>query len=124
LSSGAAALDPRMLADCAIRVLATRALEARGAAEAAARIRMLPPVAGADVARSTMPALERIARTTQAPPDLVRAAAQCAGAVIQLELPGGEAAGAAQLLAAVVRLATAAVRSGVSPAEVAAILAG
>jgi hypothetical protein len=119
-----AALPPASLADTAIRVLAPGALEARGAAEAAARIRMLPPITGADVARSTIPALERIARASQAPPDIVRAASQCAGALIQLETPAGEAPGTAQLLAAVVRLATAAVRSGLKAADVAALLSG
>lgn len=107
-----------------MRVLAPRALESRGAAEAAARIRMLSPLTGAEVARSTMPALERIARASQAPPDLVRSASQCAGALIQLEMPDGEVAGTAQLLAAVVRMATAAVRSGLEPADVAALLSG
>jgi hypothetical protein len=105
-------------------VLAPRALEARGAAEAAARIRMLPPVTGAESARSTMPALERIARATLAPSDLVRAASQCAGAVIQHQAPGGEERGTTQLLAAVVRLATAAVRSGLKPADVAELFSG
>lgn len=84
---------------------------------------MLPPLTGADAARSTMPALERIARASQAPPDLIRSASQCAGALIQLEMAGGEAPGTAQLLAAVVRMATAAVRSGMGPADVAALLA-
>ncbi len=105
-------------------MLAPTALEARGAAEAAARIRMLAPVTGAEVARSTMPALEKIARASQAPPDLVRAASQCAGALIQIETLEGEDRGTAQLLAAVVRLATAAVRAGMKPAEVAALLSG
>lgn len=84
---------------------------------------MLGSISSAEVARSTMPALERIARATQAPADLIRAAAQCAGALIQLEAPGGTP-GTDQLLAAVVRLAIAAVRSGVPPAEVAAMLSG
>ena len=105
-------------------MLVPRALETRGAAEAAARIRMLPPLTGAEVARSTMLALERIARASQAPPDLVRAASQCAGALIQIETPAGETPGTAQLLAAVVRLATAAVRSGMAPSDVAALLSG
>lgn len=85
---------------------------------------MLPSITGPDVARSTMQALERIARASQAPPDLVRAASQCAGALIQLETSAGEAPGTAQLLAAVVRLATAAVRSGLKAADVAALLSG
>lgn len=85
---------------------------------------MLAPVTGAEAARSTMPALERIARASQAPPDIVRAASQCAGSLIQLEAPDGEAPGTTQLLAAVVRLATAAVRAGLEAADVATILAG
>src|SRR5262249_23751770 len=69
------------LADRAIRELLPRALEGRGAPEAASRIRALPAVTGADVARTVQPSLERIARATQAPPDLIRAAAQVSGAL-------------------------------------------
>jgi ClpP class serine protease len=71
-----------------------------------------------------MPALERIARATSAPPDSIRAASQCAGALLRIESPGGEEQGSAQLVAAVTRLALAAVRSGLTPAEAARTLAG
>ena len=104
-------------------MLAPRALEGRGAAEAAARIRALPAVTDPEVARGTMPALERIARATQAPSDLVRAASQCAGALIRWGLPGGEEVGPAQLVSAAARLALAAVRSGVAAPELVSLLA-
>jgi hypothetical protein len=113
-----------VLADRAIRVLAPRALEGRGAPGAAASIRSLPPVDGPDAARATMPALERLARATQAPADLVRAASQTAGAVVRLGMPGGDEVGTAQLLSAVTRLAIAASRAGLSPPEVVALLVG
>jgi hypothetical protein len=74
------------------------------------------------VARTTQPLLERIARTTEAPPDLIRAAAQVSGSLLRLEMPGGEAAGSAQLVSAVVRLALTAVRSGTPGPEVVALL--
>src|SRR5262245_32491297 len=112
------ALSPSVLADRAIRVLAPRALEGRGATEAASRIRALPEVTGPEVARSTMPALERIARATNAPADLIRPAAQCAGALLRLDSPGGEEPGTAQLVAAATRLVLASVRSGMSSTEV------
>ena len=94
----------------------------RGASEAASRIRALPEVTGADVARTAQPALERIARATQAPPDLIRAAAQASGALLKLEMPGGDHAGSEQLVSAVARLALAAVRSGMAPPDVVALL--
>ncbi len=75
------------------------------------------------MARTTQPALERIARATRAPPDLIRAAAQVSGALLRLEMPGGEHAGAEQLVSAAVRLTLAAVRSGMSPSEAIALLA-
>jgi ClpP class serine protease len=115
-------LTPLVLADRAIRSLATRALEARQAAGAASRIRALPAIAGAAGARSTMPALERIGRATNAPAELVRPASQVAGALLRMESPGGEDAGSEQLLAAVVRLAAVSVRSGVAPEEVLRLL--
>jgi len=65
-----------------------------------------------------MPALERIGRATGAPPDPIRAASQCAGALLRLAMPGGEDVGTRQLLAAVGRMAAGAVRSGLSGAEV------
>jgi hypothetical protein len=110
------------LADRAIRRLLPRALDGRGAAEAASRIRALPEVTGADVARTTQPLLEKIARATDAPPDLIRAAAQVSGSLFRLEMPGGEAAGSAQLVSAAARLALTAVRSGTPGAEVVALL--
>jgi len=121
LSTGAP-LTASGLADRAIRVLLPRALEGRGAAEAASRIRALPGLTGADVARTTQPALERIARATQAPSDLVRAAAQVSGSLLTLEMPGREEAGSAQLVSAVARLALTAIRSGVGVPEVIALL--
>ncbi|HVP63039.1 MAG TPA: hypothetical protein VMT11_20955 [Myxococcaceae bacterium] len=99
-----------------------RALEARHAADAASRLRGLPVVADAAVARSTMPALERIGRATNAPADLVRPASQAAGALLRLESPGGEDTGTEQLLAAVVRLAATSVRSGLPAGEVLRLL--
>jgi len=116
------ALTPSALADRAVRSLAARALEARQAADAASRVRGLPPIADAAVARGTMPALERIGRATNAPSDLVRSASQAAGALLRLDSPGGEDAGTEQLLAAVVRLAAVSVRSGLPAAEVLRLL--
>ena len=116
------ALTPSRLADRAIRGLLPRALEGRTAAEAASRIRALVEVTGAEVARTTQPAVERIARATNAPPDLIRAAAQVSGSLLTLERPGAEDAGTAQLVSAVTRLATAALRSGVPGPEVVALL--
>jgi hypothetical protein len=69
-----------------------------------------------------MPSLERIARATQAPADLIRAGSQCAGALLRIELPGGEEIGPAQLVAAVSRLVLAAVRSGMTGSEALALL--
>ena len=66
--------------------------------------------------------LERIARATQAPPDLIRAAAQVSGGLSRLEMPGAEEAGAGQLVSAVARLTLAAIRSGMSPSEAIALL--
>ena len=71
-----------------------------------------------------MPALERIARATRAPADLVRAASQCAGALLRSGMPGGEEVGPAQLVSAVARLAVAAVRAGLPVSEVIGLLAG
>jgi hypothetical protein len=121
--SRSTSLSPESLTDRAVRVLLPRALDGRGAAEAAAQVRALPEVTGADAARSTMPALERIARATQAPSDLVRAGSQCAGALLRAGLPGGEEAGPAQLVSAVTRLALAAARSGLTAADLVALLA-
>ena len=111
------------LADRALRGLLPRALEGRGATEAASRIRTLPEITGADVARTAQPALERIARETQAPPDLIRAAAQASGSLLMLEMPGGELTGAVQLVSAVARLALAAIRSGMAASDVIVLLA-
>jgi hypothetical protein len=115
-------LSAESLADRAVRVLLPRALEGRGAAEAASRIRALAEVTGADVARTVQPALERIARATQAPPDLIRAAAQASGALLRLGMPGGDEVGTGQLVSAVTRLALAAGRSGVAASDLVAML--
>ncbi len=115
-------LTPSALGDRAIRSLAARALEVRHATEAASRLRALPAIAGAAEARSTMSALERIGRATNAPSHLVRPASQAAGALLRLESPGGEDAGTEQLVAAVVRLAAASVRSGLPAGEVLRLL--
>jgi hypothetical protein len=120
--SSSDALTAPVLADRAIRGLLPRALARSGGEEAASRIRALAELTGAEQARTHMPALERIARATQAPPDLIRAASQCAGALLRTELPGGEEVGPAQLVAAVTRLALAAVRSGMAPPDVVALL--
>jgi hypothetical protein len=122
LSASDTLTAPR-LADRAFRVLLPRALEGRGATEAGARVRALPEVTGAEVARTAQPALERIARATQAPPDLIRAAAQVSGSLLRLEMPGGEETGSAQLVSAVARLALAAIRSGTPASDVVALLA-
>jgi len=122
LSASDALTSPR-LADRALRGLLPRALEGRGATEAALRIRALPEITGADVARTAQPALERIARATQAPPDLIRAAAQASGSLLMLEMAGGEQTGSVQLVSAVARLALAAIRSGMSGSDVIALLA-
>ena len=124
LRSADAALLPLGLADRAVRVLAPAALEGSGHPEAASRIRALPPLESPDDGRATMPALERIARATAAPSDLIRFASQVAGAAIRLGMPGGAEQGEVQLLAAVVRLAHASVRAGVAPGEVVQLLAG
>jgi len=116
------ALTPAVLADRAIRSLAARALEARHAADAASRLRALPAITDGVGARSTMPALERTGRATNAPADLIRPASQAAGALLRLESPGGEDAGTEQLLAAVVRLAATSVRSGLPADEVLRLL--
>jgi ClpP class serine protease len=107
-----------------VRKLAPAVLERLGAAEAAQRIRALPPLSGSDTARATMPALERIARATSAPADPIRAASQCAGALLRIESPGGEEPGSVQLVAAVTRLANAAVRAGLPAVETVRGLAG
>ena len=122
--SRSTSLSAASLADRAVRVLLPRALEGRGAAQAASRIRALPEVTGAEVARNVQPALERIARGTDAPPDLIRAAAQASGGLLSLGMPGGEEVGSAQLLSAVTRLALAASRSGLAASELVALLAG
>jgi hypothetical protein len=116
-------LSPLVVADRAIRALAPEALEVSGASAAAARIRALPVLTGAEAARSTMPALERIARGTGARPDLIRSASQIAGAVIRLESPGGEEQGTSQLVAAIVRLVLASVRAGLPLPEALSALA-
>jgi membrane-bound lytic murein transglycosylase B len=116
-------LSPIALADATIRVLTPRALEAAGAEQASARLRELPALTGAETARQLMPALERIGRLTGAPSDLIRASSQVAASVIRLESSGGTVQGESQLVAAVVRLAYAAVRAGVPAAEVVAALA-
>jgi hypothetical protein len=107
-----------------VRQLLPAVLERLGAAEAAQRVRALPALGGAEGARATMPALERIARATSAPPDPIRAASQCAGALIRIESAGGEEQGSAQLASAVTRLVNAAVRAGLSPADAVRALAG
>jgi hypothetical protein len=100
-----------------VRQLLPTVLDRLGAAEAGQRVRALPALAGGEAARATMPALERIARATSAPPDPIRAASQCAGALIRVESPGGQEQGSTQLVAAVTRLVNAAVRSGLAPAD-------
>ena len=117
-------LPPATLADRAVRGLLPSVLDRLGAAEAAQRVRALPSLGGAETARATMPALERIARATSAPPDPIRAASQCAGALIRIESPGGAEQGSAQLVAAVTRLVNAAVRAGLAPAGAVRTLAG
>jgi hypothetical protein len=117
-------LSPPTLADRAVRQLLPTVLDRLGAAEAGQRIRALPALGGGETARATMPALERIARATSAPPDPIRAASQCAGALLRIESPGGEEQGSAQLVAAVTRLVNAAVRAGLAPAAAVSTLAG
>jgi hypothetical protein len=118
-----AALAPSALADRAVRGLTPAVLERLGAEEAARRIRALGALTGSDTARAAMPALERIARATGAPADPLRAASQCAGALLRVESPGGEEPGSIQLVAAVTRLVNAAVRAGLPAADAVAILA-
>jgi hypothetical protein len=117
-------LSPATLADRAVRRLLPTVLDGLGAAEAAQRVRALPALGGGDAARATMPSLERIARATSAPPDPIRAASQCAGALIRIESSGGKEQGTAQLAAAVTRLVNAAVRAGLAPADAVRTLAG
>jgi hypothetical protein len=117
-------LLPAALADRAVRHLLPTVLDRLGAAEAAQRVRALPSLGGAESARATMPALERIARATSAPPDPIRAASQCAGALIRIESPGGAEQGSAQLVASVTRLVNAAVRGGLAPAAAVRTLVG
>jgi len=112
-----------VLVDRAVRLLAPAALERAGHSEAASRIRALAPLATPDDGRNTMPALERIARATAAPSELIRFTSQVAGAAIRLGMPGGAEQGEVQLLAAVVRLAHASVRGGL-PADDAVRLLG
>jgi ClpP class serine protease len=116
-----APLTPSTLADRAVRGLTPAVLERLGTDEAA-RIRALGAITGSDTARATMPALERIARATGAPADPFRAASQCAGALLRVESPGGEAPGSIQLVAAVTRLVNAAVRAGLPAADAVALL--
>ena len=118
-----APLTPSALADRAVRGLAPAVLERLGADEAARRIRVLAALTGSDVARATMPALERIARATGAPADPIRAASQCAGALLRVESRGGEELGSVQLVAAVTRLVNAAVRAGLPAVDAVAMLA-
>ena len=122
--SPSTSLPAAALADRAVRQLAPTVLERLGAGEAAQRVRALPALTGSDTARGTMPALERIARATGAPPDPIRAAAQCAGALLRLDAPGGEEPGSMQLVAAVTRLVNSAVRAGVPPADAVRAVAG
>jgi hypothetical protein len=117
-------LPPATLADRAVRQLLPAVLDRLGAADAAQRVRVLPALGGGAAARATMPALERIARATSAPADPIRAASQCAGALIRIESPGGEEQGSAQLVAAVTRLVNAAARAGLAPADAVRALAG
>jgi hypothetical protein len=117
-----APLTPSTLADRAVRGLTPAVLERLGTDEAARRIRALGAITGSDTARATMPALERIARATGAPADPFRAASQCAGALLRVESPGGEAPGSIQLVAAVTRLVNAAVRAGLPAADAVALL--
>jgi len=117
-------LSATELADRAIRQIAPAILERLGAPVAAERIRTLPPLTGSETARAAMPALERIARSTMAPPGPIRSASQCAGAVLRLEMPGGEEPGTTQLVAAVTRLVNAAVKAGVPATDAVRTLAG
>lgn len=106
-----------------MRLLLPRTLESAGAGEAAVRIQALPPLNLA-AAPDVMPALERIARATRAPPELIRPASQSVGALLLLGAPGREEQGTHQLLSAVARLAIASVRAGLAPADVIRTLAG
>jgi hypothetical protein len=117
-------LSAAALADRAVRQLAPSVLERLGAAEAAQRVRALPALTGAEIARAAMPALERIARATRAPPEPIRAAAQCAGALLRIAAAGGEEQGSAQLVAAVTRLVLAAIRAGIPPVDAVRAVAG
>jgi hypothetical protein len=123
LRSGIADPTAFEVADRAVRALAPAALDRAGHSEAASRIRALPALATSDDGRTTMPALERIARATAAPSDLVRFCSQVAGAAIRLGMPGGAEQGEVQLLAAVVRLAHASVRAGLPPGDAVQLLA-
>ena len=97
-------------------------LERRGGVEAAGRMRALSPLTDAGSARAAMPAIERLARATGAPPEPVRAASQCAAALLRVGMPGEDEVGIAQLVAAVTRLAVSAARKGLSSMEVVQLL--
>ena len=97
-------------------------LERWGGVEAAGRMRALEPVTDAGSAAAAMPAIERLARATGAPPEPVRAASQCAAALVRVGMPGGYEVGVAQLVAAVTRLAVSAARKGLSSADVVQLL--
>ena len=57
------------------------------------------------------------------PADPIRAASQCAGALLRVESRGGEEPGSVQLVAAVTRLVNAAVRAGLPAVDAVAMLA-
>ena len=92
-------------------------------------MRALPPLADAEVARGSMFALEKLARAHAAPDVLVRAAHGACACALSLGLTqakGGQGVEAArrQLVSALVRLASAAVRSGAKAEGVVGTLAG
>ena len=115
-------VSPEQLADRAVRRLAPLVLERWGGVEAAGRMRALEPVTDARSAAAAMQAIERLARATGAPPEPVRAASQCAAALVRVGMPGGYEVGVAQLVAAVTRLAVSAARKGLSSADVVQLL--
>ena len=119
---------PLAFADRAVRQLLSLGLEAARLGAAARSVRGLPGLVDAETARGTMLALERVARAHAAPEPLVRAAHGVAACALSLELASSGAAEAAlraegQLISALVRLVTAATRSGVSPERAVAALA-
>ena len=99
-------------------------LERWGGLDAAGRMRALSPLTDAGSARAAMPAIERLARATGAPSEPMRAASQCAAALLRLGMPGGDEVGLSQLVSAATRLAVSAARKGVSPTELVQLLVG